>query len=458
VDQLAEHLNVSTKTIARWRRQGLASRRFVVDGRTRIGILQSWVDRFVAENPERVRRGARFSQLTRKQRAEIVNEARRLASAGRSPAEVTKRLAQQTGRSLETIRYTLKRYDQQHPEVAVFPHIHGPLQPAVKKSIYRRHLQGDSVEDLARQLGRTRACVSRVLDEMRARWILELPLDHVPNDEFSRVGTREQEKLILGPMPARERQAKLPRAPSGLPSYLRSLYEVPLLTAAQEVHLFRKMNYLKSKAWRLREQLDPQRPKRRLMNRIERYYREALAVKNHLVRCNLRLVVSIAKRHVNGTASLFELISDGNMSLIRAVDRFDYARGNKFSTYASWAIMKNFVRSIQDDHRHRDRFRTGLAEMFSDTGDVRPDHVEQELIQSKRETEVERILRRLDERERKIIVQRFGLTRGQEPLTLKQVGANLGVTKERIRQLEMRALGKLRQAAEEEKVELPSLA
>jgi len=458
VDQLAEHLNVSTKTIARWRRQGLASRRFVVGGRTRIGFLQSWVDRFVAENSDRVRRGARFSQLTSRQRAEIINQARRLAQAGQSPAEVTKRLAHQTGRSLETIRYTLKRFDQQHADEAVFPHIHGPLQPAVKQNIYRRHLQGDSLEDLARHLGRTRACVSRVLDEMRAQWILELPLDHVPSDDFLRVRTREQEKLILGPTPARESQGKTPRAPTGLPSYLRSLYEVPLLTADQEIHLFRKMNYLKYKASQLREQIDPRRPKRRLMNRIERYYREAVAVKNQLVRSNLRLVVSIAKRHVSGAASLFELISDGNMSLIRAVDRFDYARGNKFSTYASWAIMKNFVRSIQDDHRHRDRFRTGLAEMFSDTGDARPDHVEQELIQSKRETEVERILQRLDERERKIIIQRFGLARGQEPLTLKQVGANLGVTKERIRQLEMRALGKLRQAAEEEKIELPSLA
>jgi RNA polymerase sigma factor (sigma-70 family) len=76
----------------------------------------------------------------------------------------------------------------------------------------------------------------------------------------------------------------------------------------------------------------------------------------------------------------------------------------------------------------------------------------------KRQTEIERILERLDEREREIIIQRFGLARGQEPLTLKQVGANLGVTKERIRQLELRALNKLRQAAKEEKIELPSVA
>jgi RNA polymerase primary sigma factor len=377
VDQLAKHLNVSTKTISRWRRQGLSSRRFVVGGRTRIGFLQSWVDRFVAENSDRVRRGARFSQLTEQERAHIVQRARRLAQAGQWPAEVTRRLAEETGRSLETIRYTLKRFDQENPDAAIFPHVHGPLKAEIKRSIYRQHIQGDSVEDLARRLGRTRACISRVLDEMRAQWILDLPLDYVPNDEFARVRSREQEKLILGPAPARDRPAKTPRAPSGLPSYLRSLYDVPLLTAEQEMHLFRKMNYLKYKAARLRDELDPGRPKRRLMNRIERHYREAVAVKNKLVQSNLRLVVSIAKRHVNGSASLFELISDGNMSLIRAVDRFDYARGNKFSTYASWAIMKNFIRSIHDDHRHRDRFRTGLSDLFGDARDRRPDHLEQ---------------------------------------------------------------------------------
>ena len=108
VETLAKHFNVSTKTISRWRRHGLISRRFVLDGRKRVGFLQSSVDRFVEHNQERVHRGARFSQLTDEERAAIIERARRLARAGGRPSEVTKRLARKTGRSAETIRYTLR--------------------------------------------------------------------------------------------------------------------------------------------------------------------------------------------------------------------------------------------------------------------------------------------------------------------------------------------------------------
>ena len=192
------------------------------------------------------------------------------------------------------------------------------------------------------------------------------------------------------------------------------------------------------------------------MDQIERLYDEAVSTKNQIIRANLRLVVSIAKRHVGPTQNFFELVSDGNMSLMRAVEKFDYARGNKFSTYASWAIMKNFARTIPDEHRHHDRFRTSHAEMFTTTEDERGDQFEQETVQAQREAQVGKILERLDEREQQIIIRRFGLRRGQEPLTLKQVGMELGVTKERVRQIEARALSKLRKAAEEEKIEVPS--
>jgi len=456
VEELARKFNVSTKTISRWRRQGLVSRRFVMDGRKRVGFLQSSVDRFVAENMDRVRRGAHFSQLSAEERALIVDRARRLARAGGCPADVTKRLARKTGRSAETIRYTLRQFDQDHPDLAVFPDNNGPLRADTKRRIYQQYKRGESVEALAKRFCRTRTSIYRIIGEVRAERLLELPLDYIPNEEFGRIiRSQKREAVVLGEPPADESPRKKSRLPSGLPPYLASLYEVPLLSREQEAHLFRKMNYLKYKACQLRENLDSARPKSSLMDQIERLYDEAVATKNQIIRSNLRLVVSIAKRHVGPTENFFELVSDGNMSLMRAVEKFDFARGNKFSTYASWAIMKNFARTIPDEHRHRDRFRTSHADMFSSAEDERTDQFEQEAAQLQREIQVDRILGRLDEREQKIIVRRFGLKRGQEPLTLKEVGAELGVTKERIRQIEARALSKLRKAVEEEKIDFP---
>ena len=107
------------------------------------------------------------------------------------------------------------------------------------------------------------------------------------------------------------------------------------------------------------------------MDEIEALYEQAVATKNEIVRANLRLVVSIAKRHVTPDQNFFELVSDGNMSLLRAVEKFDFARGNKFSTYASWAIMKNFARTIPGEFKHRDRFRTSQDEMFAATQEHR---------------------------------------------------------------------------------------
>ncbi len=456
IEELAKRLNVSTKTIARWRRLGLVSRRFVMDGRSRVGFLQSSVERFVSQNPDKVRRGSQFSQMSEEERNSLIERARRLAAAGGYPAEVARRLAEQTGRSIETVRYTLKHFDEQNPDIAIFPDSRGPLPLETKRKIFQLYQRGESVETLARRYGRERNSIYRIINEVRAMRVLELPLDFIPNNSFARVKTPFQEQRILGPMPEADAVVKKPRLPSGLPPYLASLYEVPLLTRAQEMHLFRKMNYLKFKAAKLRTKLDPASPKSSLMDEIERCYDEAVETKNQIIRANLRLVVSIAKRHVGPIDNFFELVSDGNMSLMRAVEKFDYARGNKFSTYASWAIMKNFARTIPDEHRRRDRFRTTEAEVFSTTPDEKAELGDQEAAQAQREFQIESILSCLDDREQAIIIKRFGLRRGHEPLTLKEVGAELGVTKERIRQLEARALTKLRKAAEEEKIEFPS--
>jgi RNA polymerase primary sigma factor/RNA polymerase sigma factor len=453
VEELSKLFKVSTKTISRWRQQGLVSRRFLFGRRKRVGFLRSSVDRFVTRNHERVKRGERFSQLSDDERNEIVERGRRLAQQGGCPSEIAQRIAQQVGRSVETIRYTLKQFDQKYPDLAIFPNHTGPLREDMKRKIFQQHRRGMPVETLAKRYGRTRTSIYRVVNEMRARRILDLPLDFIDNEEFRRASA---EQRILAPMPdVPESGRRKSRPPAGPPSYLAALYETPLLTREQEYHLFRQYNYLKHCASLLRQGLDPARARASVMDRLERLYDEAAKTKNQLVQANLRLVVSIAKRHVTATEEFFGLVSDGNISLIRAVEKFDYSRGNKFSTYASWAIMKNFARTITDEFKHRDRFRTSLEELFTGQEDERPDQYEQETAQRQRAQKINRILSRLDDREQKIIISRFGLDYSQEPQTLKEVGADLGVTKERVRQLESRALNKLRLAAKEERLELP---
>ena len=215
------------------------------------------------------------------------------------------------------------------------------------------------------------------------------------------------------------------------------------------------MNYLKFKAAKLREKLDKSRPQMRGMDAIEELLDRAVEIKNFLIRSNLRLVVSIAKRHVKPTSNFFEMVSDGNMSLIRAIEKFDYTQGNKFSTYATWAIMKNFARSIPAEHNLLERFRTGKDESLPALDRAAGDQFREELINARQRQMIVGILDQLDSREKDIIMFRFGLSQGAEPQTLEQVGTRLGVTKERIRQLEARALRKLRKIAQDDKLEIP---
>ncbi len=217
------------------------------------------------------------------------------------------------------------------------------------------------------------------------------------------------------------------------------------------------MNYLKYQALELQKTLNVKRSSARVARKMETLLDDANRVKNMLTRSNLRLVVSIAKRHLKPGVNFFELVSDGNMSLIRAIEKFDYARGNKFSTYASWAIMKNYARSVPAEHTRLDRFRTGYEEIFYDSHDGRGNAFAEELVNKAQRDAIMEILEELNGRERKVISCRFGLSKGSEPETLEQVGTRLGVTKERVRQIEVRTLEKLRRIAQRKQVDIPGI-
>ncbi|MBQ9128607.1 MAG: sigma-70 family RNA polymerase sigma factor [Thermoguttaceae bacterium] len=317
---------------------------------------------------------------------------------------------------------------------------------SMKEEIYREFCRGVSPKELAQKFERAVASIYRAVGARRAEGIFALPLDYVASPEFERATTAKEERAFLvfadektssdGETNAAKKSGKLRAAATVESAYLSRLDDSPLLSAAEEAFLFRKYNYLKFKASRLREKLDPKKPKMCAMDEIERLWNEAVATKKRLISANLRLVVSVAKKYGAGSLLSFnELVSDGNVSLMKAVEKFDYTTGNRFSTYATWALYRNFARTIPDERKRVERFRPGDVSLLELKQDHRSSPIQAERAYAEQTSQVKRFMGELNERERKIVEMRYGFGADAKPQTLRQVGKNMGVTKERVRQI-----------------------
>ncbi|MCE5328340.1 MAG: sigma-70 family RNA polymerase sigma factor [Planctomycetaceae bacterium] len=450
---VANRYNVSTKTVQRWRLRGLPTRRMIFpDGRKRIAFLESSLQRFISRQEGEVSRSVRFTQLSEQERRDIFRRAKRMALFTHcSLSDVAKRLAARSGRAMETIRYTLRNHDIEHPEDPIFPYLFAPLNDQEKIAIYRGYLRGLAVPALAQRHHRTRGTIYRVVNEVRAQQLLKRSVNYVYSSQFDLPNADE---IIMAAVPLDGDSSKpAPRPPSDLPPYLRALYDVPLLTSEGEKDLFRRYNYLKYKADKQRKGIDLNRVRTRKLREIEDLLLQSNVVKNQIIRANLRLVVSIAKKHVGKAQTLFELISDGNVSLMRAVEKFDYTRGNRFSTYASWAIIRNFARSVPKELYQLDRFATGNEEVLDIAASLRTYDPNELNLRELRES-IDAVLTRLNPQERAILIDHYGLDPSGKSKTLEELGRQLGISKERVRQIELQAMKKLRGLMQPEQSDL----
>ena len=294
-------------------------------------------------------------------------------------------------------------------------------------------------------VGRSPVGQSRTLTEVRMCRLLETRIEFVPHPSFDDPATFS---MILNAASdiSRGRDVARVKPPAGVSLMLEGIYNDRLLSREQEVHLFRKMNFLKHQASRFRDAINPAKVTAADLDRVEALQSEALEVRNQIIRANLRLVVSLVKKLCRYDHDPAELVSDGYVAMMRAVEKFDFSRGYKFSTYASWVIINSSIRDSARDHR-RNRLRTGTEAMLEAAPDRRSDDRPCEMEQGRFREAIRRMLVRLNDRERTIIVSRFGLE-GTCQKTLSQLGKELGITKERVRQLENRARGKLREIAE----------
>ncbi len=438
VPMLAEKFNVSEKTIRRWEARGLTGRLYVFeDGKKRKGYAQSVVRKFEHAHRDLIDKSSQFTKLTATEKRTLYQTACALAQSGdfRTRNELLTELCRRSGRARETLRYLLDEMERREPHKQPLPPARGRAGAKEAAAICKLSRQGVKMHELSRRFGKSRGSLYRILIQHRLKELAARRIDYIDSPDFT--ASDAAERLLSAPLPKSEHAPAMP-------------------TRQQETELFCRYNFLKYLAAKERLAMRSQRPSLRRIAQIESLLEQAEQVKQYILNVNTPLVVSIAGRHAVPEVSMNELVGEGTLSLMAAVEKFDYTRGYRFSTYAGWAIAKDFARKIPAESQRPDR--AGGSDVENVPHDFRraaqPDTVAVEQAQNNLIGVIES---NLDERERFIILNHYALDTGvikKKPMTLKQIGETLGITKERVRQIELQALHKLRRNLSPEQFDL----
>ena len=251
-------------------------------------------------------------------------------------------------------------------------------------------------------------------------------------------------KILLKPddLPTNDRKGGATGC-QDLVRYFGESARLPLLTHGEEIFYFRRMNFVRWRAEQALEDIDHSRPALRALRQIVADLKQGDEDRNHIAEHNLRLVIPLAHRFYLRTESVWDYVSEGNAALLRSIRGFDYGRGFRFSTYATWALMNSLRRLAGKQHRDASRFHCTDGVVFDAVkGDLESATAEELRVSQARER-IRSLLNVLDQRSRRIISMRYGLGNDAEPMTLKEIGVHFGVSKERVRQIETKALASM---------------
>ena len=327
----------------------------------------------------------------------------------------------------------------------------GPLEQVRRRS--RVGLGSMSVDAPASRPGRT--TVRRRLsveDERLLDQIMSQEQDFIPSPAFDEKDAERKIYVEVPDVPKPDTTWYHPvmdDISSARGRTVKSAQQV-ILTGAQEKILFHQFNYARCLIWRIQNKVwaaASRKPTPEQAEEILRWYRIADRIREQIAETNLALVLAMAKRTRMSEVDFADLVSEGNMALLRAVDKFDAGRGYKFSTYACRAILKAFSRQGMKLSKYRQRFPTDFDPKLEKSNFL---EVKRTSFEKDAAEEVRRIVlenrAELTDVERTVIEHRFGLETGEteKPMTLEQVGQIIGVTKERVRQIQNKAMEKIR--------------
>jgi RNA polymerase primary sigma factor len=271
-------------------------------------------------------------------------------------------------------------------------------------------------------------------------------ISFIPNEEFQ--SASEQDFSEIDVQLYREEEERPNADPSE--AFLSVIAQSRLLTIEGERHLFKRLNFLRFRANALQATMKGKRKNRKTQKEIDRLLDTANEVREQIARACLRLATSIVRKHSSSRDEFDEFLAEANAILLNAIDKFDYARGYRFSTYATHAIQRHTFRLIEKRNKRRQREVSG-NDLALDTVQAEPTQsgsCEAELFDAMKQI-VANIETALEDREQTIVRMRFGLDGSSKGKSLRVIGDELGLSKERVRQLLQQSIEKLAESAKQ---------